>query len=80
MNKQEIKEKVTAIIVDKLGVEPDVVKDDAKFGDDLGGDSLDFVEAEIAFEKEFGITIPDDRFCKCETIGEMCDFIEKQMQ
>ena len=40
----EIAEKVKAIIVDKLSVEADDVKNEASFANDLGADSLDTVE------------------------------------
>lgn len=40
----EIAEKVTAIIVDKLGVNETEVKPEATFAQDLGADSLDTVE------------------------------------
>ena len=54
----EIKEKVVAIIVDKLGVDAAEVKDEASFTNDLGADSLDTVELIMELEKEFGVTIP----------------------
>ena len=56
----EIESKVNAIIVDKLGVEASEVKPEASFTNDLGADSLDTVELIMEFEKEFGISIPDD--------------------
>ena len=59
MNRQEIEKKVNDILVDKLGVDYDEVKNEAKFEDDLGGDSLDCVELIIEFEHEFGISIKD---------------------
>ena len=57
----EIESKVKAIIVDKLGVDEAEVKPEASFTNDLGADSLDTVELIMEFEKEFGISIPDDR-------------------
>lgn len=57
----EVASKVKAIIVDKLGVEESEVTDTASFTNDLGADSLDTVELIMEFEKEFGISIPDDR-------------------
>ncbi len=57
----EIESKVKAIIVDKLGVDEAEVKAEASFTNDLGADSLDTVELIMEFEKEFGISIPDDR-------------------
>ena len=56
----EIASRVKAIIVDKLGVEESEVTTEASFTNDLGADSLDTVELIMEFEKEFGISIPDD--------------------
>ena len=57
----EIASRVKAIIVDKLGVEESEVTIEASFTNDLGADSLDTVELIMEFEKEFGISIPDDQ-------------------
>ena len=57
----EIASKVQKIIVDKLGVEESEVTPTASFTNDLGADSLDTVELIMEFEKEFGISIPDDQ-------------------
>ena len=73
----EVKEKVTAIIVDKLGVEESEVTVDASFTNDLGADSLDTVELIMEFEKEFNIAIPDDQAEKIGTVGQAVDYIEK---
>ena len=52
------------------------VKEDAKFIDDLGADSLDTVELVMAFEEEFGIEIPDDAAEKIQTVGDAIGFIK----
>ena len=52
-------DKVREIIVEQLGVEPDQVKPESNFVDDLGADSLDTVELIMSFEEEFGVEIPD---------------------
>ena len=72
----EIAEKVTAIIVDKLGVNETEVKPEATFAQDLGADSLDTVELIMEFEKEFGISIPDDVAEKIGTVGDAVAHIE----
>lgn len=77
MDRQKIESKVNDILVDKLGVDYDEVKNEAKFEDDLGGDSLDCVELIIEFEHEFGISITDERAEKCETVKDMYDMIEE---
>ncbi|GAB6011620.1 acyl carrier protein [Viscerimonas tarda] len=72
----EVASKVRAIIVDKLGVEETEVTDTASFTNDLGADSLDTVELIMEFEKEFGISIPDDQAEKIGTVGDAVTYIE----
>ena len=72
----EIAERVKAIIVDKLGVSETEVKPEATFAQDLGADSLDTVELIMEFEKEFGITIPDDKAEGITTVGDAISYIE----
>ena len=73
----EIESKVKAIIVDKLGVDESEVKAEASFTNDLGADSLDTVELIMEFEKEFGISIPDDKAEKIGTVGDAIAYIEE---
>ena len=68
--------KVQKIIVDKLGVEESEVTPEASFTNDLGADSLDTVELIMEFEKEFGISIPDDQAEKIHTVGDAIAYIE----
>lgn len=72
----EIASKVKAIIVDKLNVEETEVTNEASFTNDLGADSLDTVELIMEFEKEFGISIPDDQAEKITTVGDAIAYIE----
>ena len=72
----EIASRVKAIIVDKLGVEEPEVTNEASFTNDLGADSLDTVELIMEFEKEFGISIPDDQAEKIATVGDAVSYIE----
>ncbi|MBR1717457.1 MAG: acyl carrier protein [Paludibacteraceae bacterium] len=73
----EIESKVKAIIVDKLGVEESQVTNDANFQTDLNADSLDTVELIMEFEKEFGISIPDEDTQKISTVGDVVAYIEQ---
>jgi acyl carrier protein len=71
-----IAERVTRIIVDKLGVEASEVIPDASFTTDLSADSLDTVELIMEFEKEFGISIPDEDAEKIQKVGDAISYIE----
>ncbi len=72
----EIADKVKAIIVDKLSVDENEVTPQAEFSKDLGADSLDTVELIMEFEKEFGLTIPDEEAEKIATVGDAVAYIE----
>ncbi|MEZ4887244.1 MAG: acyl carrier protein [Chitinophagales bacterium] len=72
----DIKSKVTAIIVEKLGVEEVDVTPEANFINDLGADSLDTVELIMEFEKEFDISIPDEDAEKITTVKEAIDYLQ----
>jgi acyl carrier protein len=72
----DITTRVKAIIVDKLGVDDNEVVSGASFTNDLGADSLDTVELIMEFEKEFGISIPDDQAEKISTVGDAITYIE----
>ncbi len=73
----EIKAKVIAIIVDKLNVEESEVTNEASFTNDLGADSLDTVELIMEFEKQFNISIPDDKAEGIQTVGDAVAYIEE---
>lgn len=80
MSKSEIEAKVKEIIVDKLSVDESEVKNEASFANDLGADSLDTVELIMEFEKQFGITIPDDKSEKISTVGDAIAYIEENVK
>ena len=72
----DIAQKVKSIIVEKLGVSPSEVTDDASFTNDLGADSLDTVELIMEFEREFNVSIPDEEAEKIATVKDAIDFLE----
>ena len=77
MDRDELLEKVKAVIVEQLGADEDDVTEDAAFVDDLGADSLDIVELVMALEEEFGVSIPDETAEKIKTVGDAVDFISE---
>lgn len=73
-----VQPKVREVIADQLGVDPDRVKAEASFIDDLGADSLDIVELVMAVEEEFGIEIPDEDAEKLKTVGDFCNYLQSK--
>ena len=76
----DVKQKVTEIIVKKLGVEETQITDAANFTKDLGADSLDTVELVMAFEEEFGVEIPDEEAEKIIKVQDAVSFIQKHKE
>ena len=72
-------EKVTEIIIDKLGVDKSKITPEAKFIDDLGADSLDTVELIMQFEEEFNLEIPDEDAEKITTVKKSIDYINSNL-
>ena len=56
--KDEVFKKVTAALVDALGVDDDEVTPEATMVGDLGAESIDFLDIVFRLEKAFGIEIP----------------------
>ena len=76
MSKEEILEKLKGIIVERLGVEESLVKEDANFIDDLSADSLDIVELVMEIEEEFDLEIADSEAEKIVTVGDVVNYIK----
>ena len=74
---EEITKKVKDIVVEHLGVELEKVKDDSRFIEDLGADSLDTVELVMAFEEEFECDIPDDASENIRTVNDAVKFLSE---
>ncbi len=70
-------EKIKEILVDVLGVNTDDVKQESKFVDDLGADSLDLVELIMSLEDKFQIEISDTDAEKILTVQDALDYIAK---
>ena len=69
-------EDVREVVVEQLNVNPDEIKEDSKFVEDLGADSLDVVELVMALEEKFDIEIPDADAEKIVTVGDAIKYVE----
>lgn len=73
-----LEDKVKDIIVEQLGVNKDQVTPEASFIEDLGADSLDTVELVMAFEEEFGASIPDEDAEKLTSVGKVIEYLKEK--
>ncbi len=67
---------VEKIIAATLKINIDSIKDNMKFIEDLGGDSLHVVELVMAVEEEYNIQISDEEAEALHTVGELKKYIE----
>ena len=71
MTREEIKNKVVAIVADKIGFSVNEIEESTRFKVDLGTDSLDDIELLMEFERVFGIKIPDEEMFNIVTVGDV---------
>lgn len=79
MNRSEIEEKVKEFLIEDLEVEEDKISPEAKLKDDVGIDSLDFVDIVVIVEKNFGFKIKPEEMAGVTTLKEFCDYIESKV-
>lgn len=74
-----IEERVKVLVADQLGVkEEEEVTNEKSFVDDLGADSLAFVELMTALQTEFEIDVPDSESEKITTVQAAIDCINRR--
>ena len=78
--RDDVGERVLSVVKTFDKVDPTKVTDKAHFADDLGLDSLDFVEVQMALETEFAIEIPDQEADTIVSCGHAIDFIASHPQ
>ena len=79
MTRNEIDEKVKAFLVEDLEVEEENITPDARLKEDLGIDSLDFVDIVVIVERTFGFKIKPEEMKGVDTYSKFCDYIETKV-
>ncbi|MBO4916634.1 MAG: acyl carrier protein [Bacteroidales bacterium] len=80
MTKEEIKQSVNEFLIEELEIEPEKLSDDAYLKEDVGIDSLDFVDIVVLVEEKFGFKIKAEDMYNVRTLSQFYDYIEKQVQ
>jgi len=79
MERNEVSEKLTGVLVSELGLDAGKINDDAHFEEDLDVDSLGVVELLMALEDEFGVKIPDEEAESIMTVGQAVDLVHTKL-
>lgn len=79
MERTVIEEKVREFLIEDLEVEESAIRPDALLKDDLGIDSLDFVDIVVIVERKFGFKIKPEEMAGVTTLAQFCDYIESKV-
>ena len=79
MTRTEIEEKVRNFLIEDLEIEEEKIFDDAKMKDDMGIDSLDFVDIVVIVERNFGFKIKPEEMAGVTTLRQFIDYIESKV-
>ena len=80
MERKEIEQKVNEFLVEEMEIEAADINDDAKLKDDLGLDSLDFVDIVVIVEKTFGFKLKPEEMANVLTVKGFYDYIESKIK
>jgi len=79
MTRTEIEEKVKAFLIDDLEIEEENIFPEAKLKEDMGIDSLDYVDIVVIVEKNFGFRIQAQEMANVKTLTQFYDYIESKV-
>ncbi len=79
MQRAEIIEKVNEFLVEEFEIEESALDLDANLIDDLGIESLDFVDIVVSIEKEFGFKVKREEITEVRTLNDLYTYIEKRV-
>ena len=73
-------ETLKQVIVDTLSCDEDKVTMEATLAEDLGADSLDAVELNMAIEESCGVAIPDEELGNMKTVGDIFNYVTEHAE
>jgi acyl carrier protein len=79
MTRTEIDEIVKNFLIEEIEVDEAVIKPEAHLKNDLGIDSLDFVDIVVIVERNFGFKIKPEEMQGVTTLSQFCDYIESKV-
>ena len=79
MERKEIEEKVREFLIEDLEIDEEKIAPEALLKEDLGIDSLDFVDIVVIVEKEFGFKIKPEEMTEVKTLNQFNDYIQSKV-
>jgi acyl carrier protein len=78
-SREEVFDSLKEVLVERLKVEPESVKEDANLFEDLGLDSIDLMTVVMAVEEKFGIEVSDEELENVTTLGEATELLSEKV-
>ena len=79
MERIEIEEKVREFLIEDIEIDEEKIVPQARLKEDLGIDSLDFVDIVVLVDKQFGFKIRQEEMKGIKTLSDFCDYIEDKI-
>ena len=68
-------EEFRQLLIEKLEIEPDLIKPEAQLGNDLGINSLELADLVLYCEDKYDIEIDDDALQRFITVGDVVEYL-----
>ena len=79
MNREEIIEKVNELLIEELEIDEEKIRPEARLKEDIGIDSLDYVDIVVIVHRVFGFKIQSGELADVRTLNQFYDYIEKKV-
>lgn len=79
MDRKQIEDEVKDFLIEDLEIDEEKIYPEANLKEDVGIDSLDFVDIVVIVEKRFGFKIKLEEMAKVKTLSEFYDYIESKV-
>lgn len=80
MTRENIETTINGLLIDEFEIEKHVIAPEAHLKDDLGLESLDFVDIAVIVQKEFGLTLKGEEMTSIRTLQNLYDYIDTCIQ
>ena len=79
MTRHEIEENVKSFMIEDLEIDEEKIFADARLKEDMGVDSLDYVDIVVIVDRIVGFKIKPEEMTDVKTFGQFCDYIEEKI-
>ena len=78
MSKEEIIEKVNGFLIEELEIDEEKIRPEARLKEDIGIDSLDYIDIVVIVHRIFGFKIQSGELANVSTLSQFYDYVESR--